>query len=105
MRAQVVLEGRLRWELPSGHFAHLERGAGIGTTTLVAARRSPGKLSAEEPTSALVLSSESFRDLARLRPRLGGHLLLALAAELSDWIDPDTDRGVALPPQGLLVEF
>jgi len=101
----VVLEGRLRWELPSGHFAYLERGGGIGTTTLVAARRCPATLSAEQPSRVLMLSCEAFRNLARLRPRLGAQLLLALADELSDWIDPDTDRGVARPPHGLLVEF
>jgi len=101
----VVLEGRLRWELPSGHFAYLERGGGIGTTTLVAARRCPATLSAEQPSRVLTLSCEAFRNLARLRPRLGAQLLLALADELSDWIDPDTDRGVARPPHGLLVEF
>ncbi|MCA9704917.1 MAG: protein phosphatase 2C domain-containing protein [Myxococcales bacterium] len=101
----VVLEGRLRWELPSGHFAYLERGSGIGSTTLVAARRSPATLTAEQPTRVLVLGSEVFRGLCRLRPRLGTQLLTALADELSDWIDPDTDRGVARPPHGLLVEY
>lgn len=53
----------------------------------------------------LVLSCEAFRDLARLRSRLGIDLLTSLADELSDWIDPETDRGVARPPHGLLVEF
>lgn len=101
----VVLDGTLRWELPSGHFAFIERGGGIGTTTLVATRRSPAKLSAETPAHVLVLTCEAFRDLARLRPRLGNDLLTALADELSDWIDPETDRGVARPPHGLLVEF
>jgi serine/threonine protein phosphatase PrpC len=101
----VVLEGRLRWELPSGHFAHLERGSGIGTTTLVAARNSPGKLVADEPSRVLVLGCEAFRSLCKLRPRLGVQLLTALADELSDWIDPETDRGVARPPHGLLVEY
>lgn len=101
----VVVEGRLRWELPDGHYAHLERGSGIGTTTLVAARRSPATLSAEMPTRVLMLGCEAFRDLCKLRPRLGTQLLTALADELSDWIDPDTDRGVARPPHGLLVEY
>lgn len=120
----VVLEGRLRWELPaelpaehssdasdhasgpsSNHWAYLERGSGIGTTTLVAARRSPGTLVAEQRTRVLVLRCETFRDLCKLRPRLGTQLLTALADELSDWIDPETDRGVARPPHGLLVEY
>ncbi len=101
----VVLDGQLRWELPTGHFAHLERGKGIGSTTLVATRRSPAQLSAQSSARVLVLTSEKFRDLVRLRPRLGNALLIALADELSDWIDPDTDRGMALPPHGLLVEF
>lgn len=101
----VVLEGRLRWELPSGHFAYLERGAGIGTTTLVAARKSPGQLVADERSRVLVLQSEAFRNLCKLRPRLGVQLLTELADELSDWVDPDTDRGVARPPHGLLVEY
>ncbi len=101
----VVLEGRLRWELADGHFAHLERGSDIGTTTLVAARRCPAELRAEVPTAVLELSTEAFRNFVRRRPRLGTELLTALADELSDWIDPDTDRGVARPPQGLLVEF
>jgi PPM family protein phosphatase len=101
----VVLEGRLRWELPTGHYAHLERGAGIGTTTLVAARKSPGKLVSESKSRVLVLRSEAFRDLCKLRPRLGVQLLTELSDELSDWIDPDTDRGVARPPHGLLVEY
>jgi len=101
----VVLEGRLRWALPSGHFAYLERGSGIGTTTLVAARRSPAALTAETPSRVLVLRCEEFRDLCKLRPRLGTQLLTALADELSDWIDPETDRGVARPPHGLLVEY
>ncbi|MCA9648272.1 MAG: protein phosphatase 2C domain-containing protein [Myxococcales bacterium] len=101
----VVLDGRLRWELPSGHFAYIDRGRGIGTTTLVAARRSPAELRAETPAHVLVLSCEAFRDLARLRSRLGIDLLTSLADELSDWIDPETDRGVARPPHGLLVEF
>lgn len=101
----VVVDGRLRWELPDGHFAHLERGSGIGTTTLVAARRSPATLTANEPTRVLVLGCEAFRSLCKLRPRLGTQLLTALADELSDWIDPETDRGVARPPHGLLVEY
>jgi PPM family protein phosphatase len=101
----VVLDGRLRWELPSGHFAYLERGAGIGTTTLVAARKSPGQLVADGKSRVLVLGCEAFRDLCKLRPRLGVQLLTELADELSDWIDPDTDRGVARPPHGLLVEY
>jgi PPM family protein phosphatase len=101
----VVLDGRLRWELPSGHFAYLERGSGIGTTTLVAARSSPGQLVAEHKTRVLVLGCEAFRNLCKLRPRLGVQLLTALADELSDWIDPDTARGVAEPPHGLLVEY
>lgn len=101
----VVLDGRLRWELPSGHFAYLERGGGIGSTTLVAPRRSPAKLSADGSAQVLVLTCEAFRDLVSLRPRLGNDLLTALASELSDWIDPETDRGVARPPHGLLVEF
>lgn len=101
----VVLDGRLRWELPSGHFAYLERGSGIGSTTLVAARRSPATLTAERDSRVLVLRTEEFRSLCRLRPRLGTLLLTALADELSDWIDPDTDRGVARPPHGLLVEY
>lgn len=101
----VVLEGRLRWELPSGHYAYLERGSGIGTTTLVAARKSPGQLVAEGKARVLVLGCAAFRDLCKLRPRLGVQLLTELADELSDWIDPDTDRGVARPPHGLLVEY
>jgi serine/threonine protein phosphatase PrpC len=101
----VVLEGRLRWGLPSGHFAYLERGSGIGTTTLVAARRSPAALVAEQRTRVLVLGCEAFRNLCKLRPRLGVQLLTALADELSDWVDPETDRGVARPPSGLLVEY
>jgi len=101
----VVLEGRLRWELPSGHQAHLERGNGIGTTTLVAARKSPGTLTAEGKCRLLVLGSEAFRGLCKLRPRLGVQLLTALADELSDWVDPETDRGMARPPHGLLVEY
>lgn len=101
----VVLDGRLRWELPGGHFAFIERGGGIGTTTLVAPRRSPAELRTETPAQVLMLGCEAFRDLVRLRPRLGNDLLTALADELSDWIDPDTDRGVARPPHGLLVEF
>ncbi len=101
----VVLDGRLRWTLPSGHIAQLERGSGIGTTTLVAARRCPAELTAELPTQVLVLDTEAFRGLCRLRPRLGTQLLTALSAELSDWIDPETDRGVARPPHGLLVEY
>src|SRR4029079_7626316 len=75
----VVLEGRLRWELPSGHHAYLERGNGIGTTTLVAARKSPGTLVAEGECRLLVLGCEAFRNLCRLRPRLGVQLLTALA--------------------------
>ncbi len=101
----VVLDGRLRWTLPSDHFAHLERGNGIGSTTLVAARRCPATLMAAERTNVLMLKTEQFRNLCQLRPRLGTHLLTALADELSDWIDPDTDRGVARPPEGLLVEY
>lgn len=101
----VVLDGQLRWELPSGHFAYLEPGSGIGSTTLVAARRSPATLSAEQASRVLVLGTEEFRRLCRRRPRLGTMLLTALADELSDWIDPDTDRGVARPPHGLLVEY
>ncbi len=101
----VVVDGRLRWQLPSGHYALLGPGDGIGTTTLVAARRCPATLSAEEPSRVLVLATEDFRNLCQLRPRLGTHLLTALADELSDWIDPDTDRGVARPPEGLLVEY
>ncbi|MCX4242575.1 protein phosphatase 2C domain-containing protein [Paraliomyxa miuraensis] len=101
----VVLEGRLRWQLADGHFAHLERGSGIGSTTLVAARRCPATLGAELPTRVLVMGCEAFRSLCKLRPRLGTQLLTALADELSDWIDPETDRGVARPPHGLLVEY
>lgn len=101
----VVLQGRLRWTYDPTHFALLERGTGIGTTTLVAPRRCPAQLHAEVETHTLTLSCEAFRTLAQRRPRLGNHLLTALAAELSDWIDPDTDRGVARPPHGLLVEF
>ncbi|MCH9688959.1 MAG: protein phosphatase 2C domain-containing protein [Deltaproteobacteria bacterium] len=101
----VVVEGRLRWALPSGHFAFLERGGGIGTTTLVAARRCPAQLTAEDPTRVMVLDAEIFRALTRRRPRLGTILLTTLSDELSDWIDPDTDRGVARPPHGLLVEY
>lgn len=101
----VVLEGRLRWALPSGHYAYLEPGNGIGTTTLVAARRCPAELVAERATSVLVLGCEAFRDLCKLRQRLGVQLLIALADELSDWIDPETDRGEARPPHGLLVEY
>jgi serine/threonine protein phosphatase PrpC len=101
----VVLDGRLRWELPSGHLAHLERGSGIGATTLVAARKSPGTLVAEGKCRVLVLGCEAFRNLCKLRPRLGVQLLTALAEELSDWVDPETDRGMARPPHGLLVEY
>lgn len=101
----VVLEGRLRWEVSPGHYAYLEPGSGIGTTTLVAARKSPGTLTAEGQCRVLVLGCEAFRDLCKLRPRLGVQLLTELADELSDWIDPDTDRGVARPPLGLLVEY
>ncbi len=101
----VVLEGRLRWALPSGEFAYLESGAGVGTTTLVNARPSPADLVAEEDTRVLVLGCETFRNLCTLRQRLGVHLLLRLADELSDWIDPATDRGEARPPHGLLVEY
>ncbi|MEM9454029.1 MAG: hypothetical protein AAGF11_07610 [Myxococcota bacterium] len=35
---------------------------------------------------------------------LGTILLAALADELSDWVDPVTDRDEARPPHGLLVE-
>ena len=101
----VVLDGRLRWELPGGHFAHLERGSGIGATTLVASRHCPATLSAEVDTQVIVLETEVFRSLCKRRPRLGTQLLIALADELSDWIDPETDRGVAQPPAGLLVEY
>lgn len=101
----VVLGGRLSWRLDETHFAFLERGAGIGTTTLVAARRCPAELRADTQASVFVLSCEAFRQLIRARPRLGNQLLIALADELSDWIDPDTNRGVAMPPRGLLVEF
>lgn len=101
----VVHEGRLRWELPDGHYAYLERGSGIGTTTLVAARKSPGTLTAEGRCRVLVLGCEVFRNLCKLRPRLGVHLLTELADQLSDWVDPETDRGVARPPHGLLVEY
>ena len=101
----VVLAGNLRWELTPGHFGDLQRGAGIGQTTLVRPRRSPGQLVATEPSQLLVLTSPAFRRLTRRRERLGVALLTALADELSDWIDPDSDRGVARPPHGLLIEF
>lgn len=101
----VVLQGRLRWEVSPGHHAVLEPGSGIGTTTLVAPRKCPGTLTAEGKCRVLVLECEAFRDLCKLRPRLGVQLLTALAHELSDWIDPDTARGVAEPPHGLLVEY
>ena len=101
----VVHKGRLRWELPDGQYAYLERGSDIGTTTLVAARKSPGTLLAEERCRVLVLGCEAFRNLCKLRPRLGVHLLTELADELSEWIYPETDRGVARPPNGLLVEY
>jgi len=101
----VVLEGQLRWSLPSEHFALLAPGAGIGTTTLVAPRRSPATLTADQPSRVLTLTCEQFRNLCQLRPRLGTKLLIALADELSDWVDPETDRGVARPPEGLLIEY
>lgn len=101
----VVLSGSLRWEVTPGHFGDLESGAGIGQTTLVRPRRSPGQLVATTPSQLLVLTSTAFRRLTRRRERLGVALLTRLADELSDWIDPDSDRGVASPPHGLLIEF
>lgn len=101
----VVLSGTLRWELSPGHFGDLQRGAGIGQTTLVRPRRCPGELVAVEQTQSLVLTTAGFRRLVRRRERLGVALLTGLAEELSDWIDPDSDRGVARPPHGLLIEF
>lgn len=101
----VVVSGRLRWELEAGHFGELTRGNGIGQTTLVTPRRSPGELTAVEESQVLVLSSASFRRLVRSRQRLGVALLTSLSEELSDWLDPDSDRGVARPPHGLLIEF
>lgn len=101
----VVIDGQLRWELEPGHFALLSRGDGIGQTTLVRERRSPGQLTAEGDARILRLSTAAVRHLVRQRPRLGVALLEGLAGELSEWIDPDSDRGVARPPQGLLVEF
>ena len=101
----LVVSGKLRWELQDGHFGELAPGTGIGQTTLVRARRCPGHLTAAEDTQILALSSAAFRRLTRRRERLGVALLTALAEELSDWIDPDSDRGVASPPHGLLIEF
>ena len=98
----VVLDGRLRWELPSGQLAHLERGNGIGTTTLVTAHKSPGTLTAELRCRVLELGSEAFRGLCRLRPRLGVQLLTALANQLGDFIDPEADGEVGRPPRGLV---
>ncbi len=101
----VVVSGNLRWEVTPGHYGDLPRGAGIGQTTLARSRRSPGELTATEATQTLVLTSTAFRRLTRRRERLGVVLLTALAEELSDWIDPDSDRGIARPPHGLLIEF
>ena len=101
----VVVSGTLRWELSPGQFGDLRAGTGIGQTTLIKPRRSPGQLVAIEPTQTLVLTSAAFRRLARRRERLSVALLIALAEELSDWIDPDSERGVARPPRGLLIEF
>jgi PPM family protein phosphatase len=101
----VVIDGRLRWELTPGQFAHLSRGDGIGETTLVRERKSPGRLTAETNARVLRLSTAALRRLVRQRPRLGVALLEALAEELSEWIDPGSDHGTARPPHGLVVDF
>lgn len=101
----VVIEGSVRWSLSDDAFALLEPGAGIGQTTLLRPRRSPGQLRAESDARLLKLSAPAVRHLVRRRPRLGNALLEGLADELSEWIDPDSDRGVPRPPHGLLVEF
>jgi serine/threonine protein phosphatase PrpC len=101
----VVVDGTLRWALTAEDYALLERGAGIGQTTLLRGRRSPGQLTAETDAKVLQLSTSAFRHLVRRRPRLGNALLEGLADELSEWIDPDSDRGIPRPPAGLLVEF
>ncbi len=101
----VVIEGTVRWSLSDDAFALLGPGDGIGQTTLLRGRRSPGELRAETDVRLLKLSAPAVRHLVRRRPRLGNALLEGLADELSEWIDPDSDRGVPRPPQGLLVEF
>lgn len=101
----VVTGGQLRWELEPGRFALLKRGEGMGQTSLMRARRAPGQLSAEEAADVLILGGDEFRRLLRRRERLGVMLLSALAEELSEWLDPDSDVGVARPPHGTLVAF
>jgi serine/threonine protein phosphatase PrpC len=101
----VVVDGQLRWELSPGQHAILSRGDGIGETTLVRERKSPGRLTAETKARVLRLSTAALRRLVRQRPRLGVALLEGLADELSGWIDPDSPHGTARPPHGLVVDF